>query len=108
VEQALRELFTNAIKDHRKASERYWEIVTRDPSWSLARVLLLLIKRIGEVDEEEIAREFEKLVQGNKESITSLFDRFTEGENAYRIFFELTEKQEMDKFITKLRSNSSC
>jgi hypothetical protein len=42
-------------------------------------------------------------VQGNKESISSFFDRFNEAANTYRIFFELTEKQEMDKFITKLR-----
>ena len=89
--------FANAIKDHRKASELYWEIVARHPSWTLARVLSRLIKRIDEVDEEEVAREFERLVQGNKESITSFSDRFTEAANAYRIFFELTEKQELDK-----------
>jgi hypothetical protein len=41
--------------------------------------------------------------KGNRESITSFCDRFTEAANAYRIFFELTEKQEMVKFITKLR-----
>ena len=75
--------FANARMDHRKASELYWEIVTRHPSWNLAR---------DEVDEEEVARELERLVQGNKESLTSFSDRFTEAANAYRIFFELTEK----------------
>ena len=56
----------------------YWEIVTGHPSWTLARVLSRLIKRIDEVDEDEVAREFERLVQGNKESTTSFSDRFTE------------------------------
>jgi len=67
----------NAFQDHRKASELYWEIVTRHPSWSLARVLPHLIKRIDEVDEGKIAGEFEKLLQGNKESITNFCHRFT-------------------------------
>jgi hypothetical protein len=96
-------LFANAIKNYRKASELNWEIVTRHPSWSLARVLPRLIKRIDEVDEEEIARKFERLMQGNNDSITSFCDRFNEAANAYRILFELPEKQEMDKFMTTLR-----
>jgi len=95
--------FANAIKDHRKASELYWEIVTRHQIWSAARVLSRLIKRIDDLDEEETAREFERLAQGNKESIMSFRDHFTEAANAYRIFFQLTEKQEMNNFITKLR-----
>jgi len=59
--------FANGLKDHRNESELYWEIVSRHPSWSLARVLPRLNMRIDEVDAEEIAREFESLVQGKKE-----------------------------------------
>jgi len=72
----------------------------------LPRALPRLIKRIDEVDEDELAREFERLVQGNKESITSFHDHFSEDSNAFRIFFELTEKQEMENFITKLRGGN--
>jgi len=42
-------------------------------------------------------------MQGNNDSITSFCDRFNEAANAYRILFELPEKQEMDKFMTTLR-----
>jgi hypothetical protein len=53
--------------------------VTRHPTWPLPKVLSRLIKKIDEVDEEEIARDFKRLVQGNKESVTSFNERFIEG-----------------------------
>ena len=88
----------NGTKDDRKECELYCEVVTRHPSWSLG--IPRLIKR---TEKQEISREFERLVQGNKETITSFFDCFTEATCAYRIFFERTEKQEMNNFVTKVR-----
>jgi hypothetical protein len=86
-----------------KASEEYWRLVTRRPTWPLPKVLSRLIKKIDEVDEEEIARDFKRLVQGNKESVTSFNERFIEASNAYKIFCDLTQEEELVKFVTKLR-----
>jgi len=84
-------------------SEEYWRLVTRHPTWPLPKVLSRLIKKIDGVDEEEIARDFERLVQCNKESVTSFNERFIEASNAYKIFYDLTEEKELVKFVTKLR-----
>jgi hypothetical protein len=96
-EHALGEYFLNAIKEHQKATKLYCETVTRHPSWSRGRVLPPVFNKI---EEEEIAREFERLVHGHEDS-TSSCDHFTEATNAYRIFFELTEKQKIDRCVTK-------
>ena len=77
--------------------------MTRHPTWPLPKVLSRLIKKIDGVDEEEIARDFESLVQGNKESVTSFNERFIEASNAYKIFYDLIEEEELVKFVTKLR-----
>jgi len=55
--------FTTAVKDQSKARFLCWQIVIGNPSYLLAKVLLP-IKSIQEVDEEEIAREFGWVVQG--------------------------------------------
>jgi len=52
---------------------------------------------------EGSAREFEGLVQGNKEGITSFKDCFSVASNAYKILKKLTENQELKNFITKIR-----
>jgi len=51
---------------------------------------------------EGSAREFEGLVQGNKEGITSFSDCFSVASNAYKILKKLTENQELKNFITKI------
>ena len=61
------------------------------------------MKRVDEIDTVEIAREFERLVQGNKQSITSFIHRFFEDADAYKIFYEWTENQDFNKLITRTR-----
>jgi len=80
--------------------------VTRHPTWPLPKILSRLIKKIDGVDEEKIARDFERLVQGNNESVTSFNERFIEASNAYKIFYDLTEEEELVKFVTKLRASN--
>ena len=70
---------------------------------ALPEVLSRLIEKIDGVDEERIARDFERLLQGNKESVTSFNERFIEASKAYKIFYDLTEEEELVKFVTKLR-----
>jgi len=56
--------FTTAVKDQPKARFLCWQIVIGNTSYLLAKVLLLPMKSIQKVDEEEIARKFGWVVQG--------------------------------------------
>jgi hypothetical protein len=99
----FREYFEMAIQKNALAKSEYWSIRSRHPKWKMLDISAWMVKRIDNVNPEEIKKSYDRLCQGAQESITSFLERYQESAYAYSMFFELSESESLKNFIDKLR-----
>lgn len=102
----FREYFETAIQNNSRAKSEYWNIRARHADWPMHKVSMWMIKRLDKIEEEEVRRNFERLIQGVSEPVSSFIERFSEVLEPYKLFHSFEKNTLLDAFRSKLRPSN--
>jgi hypothetical protein len=98
-----REYFESAIAEKHEVRNTYAGIKRRHPEWSLEAQVVWLIKTIDHFEEEQVVRDWNRLIQGKTEPVMKFFGRYEKALATYKLYEGLTYEQELKSFLDKLR-----
>ena len=71
-----REYFESAIAEKHEVRNTYTRIKRRHPEWSQEAQVVWLIKMIDLFEEEQVVRDWNRLIQGKTEPVMKFFGRY--------------------------------
>ena len=98
-----REYFESAIAEKHEVRNTYAGIKRRHPEWSLEAQVVWLIKMIDHFEEEQVVRDWNRLIQGKNEPVMKFFGRYEKALATYKLYEGLTYEQELKSLLDKLR-----
>jgi len=98
-----REYFESAIAEKHEVRNTYAGIKRRHPEWSLEAQVVWLIKMIDHFEEEQVVRDWNRLIQGKNEPVMKFFGRYEKALATSKLYEGLTYEQELKSLLDKLR-----
>ena len=98
-----REYFESTIAEKHEVRNTYAGIKLRHPEWSLEARVAWLIKMIDHFEEEQVERDWNRLIQGKTELVMKFFGRYEKSLATYNHYEGLTYEQELKSFLDKPR-----
>jgi hypothetical protein len=98
-----KEYFESAIAEKHEVRNTYAGIKRRHPVRSLEAQVVWLIKMIDHFEEEQVVRDWNRLIQGKTEPVMKFFGRCEKALSTYKLYEGLTYEQELKSFLDKLR-----